>query len=1297
MHDFGIQGRAHRARRSRRFTQLAAYALLLASCDNPLGPDSADVGSVQVQPLSPSVAVGSSASLSATITDTQGKTLAGRRVFWSSQNPSIATVSQTGTVTGVTPGATTIAASSGGKSGVANVTVTARPVSVVRVTPNNTQLTVGKSTNLTAEALDAGSQTVAGKTFLWSSSNAAAVTVSSTGVVTALSAGTSTISAAVDGVSGSAIVVAIAVPIASISVAPSTSTVTVGSNTQLVASPLDDAGLPLTGRVVAWSSSDNAIATVSSTGLVVGLAPGKVTITASSEGMHGTASVTVSPVPIASISVAPSPVTIAAGGTVQLTATARDANDNVLGGRQFTWTSDQPAIATVSNAGLVTGATQGVVRVTAESDGETGVALVTVTPVAIARIDVTPPTVSLSIGGTSQLTATPKDGQGNALPGRQVTWITGAPSVATVSQTGLVTAVAGGNALVFAASEGISGSSSITVSSSALTLTPGSANVNVGGQLLLTATLRNGSGVAVPGQTISFTSSDVTAATVSPASATSDSNGQVFATVSGVAVGATTVTATSGSSQATSTIQVASVPVASVTVTPSPVSVPESQSTQLTATARDAAGNILTGRTIVWSSNNANVSVSATGLVTAVGNSGGQSATITATAPGSGAGGTSPSGTSTVSVTFLPVSSVTISPSPATVTVSGTTQLTATLLSATGSTLSATGRTVTWGPSANAAVATVNATGRVTGVATGTTTVPVTASSPGQSVPASSNVTINVSNVPVASVTVTPGPTATVHVGALYVRTFTAVTKDASGNVLTGRTIIWSSSDASKATVDPLTGVVTGVASGPVTITATSESVPGTSSVTVDLVTIASVDVTPNSFSLVPPQTQTLSTTPKDSAGNTISGSALGGRSAGSWTSSQPAVATVNGSGVVTAVAQGTASISTTYSGPNGGSGSATANVQAPVANVVIASFNPDSVIAPGTVAGQVTVSDASSNPLSGRTVNFASSNPLRATVTASGTSDAAGHVNFTVTGASGAGAPTISVNITATSETITSAPAAIDALNAVNSVSLTAASDSVIGPSGTITTTVTLRDQNSQVLTGRPTSYASNNTGVATVNSSGVVTIVGLGSAVITATAEGKNGTFTVRALAPVASVTMTSGFPGDSTIGTGSQQSTVVLKDASNNTLTGRPISYASSNTSVATVNGTGVVTVVGTGTTNLTATSEGVTSAAVALRSLEPVNSVAFNPTSVTVTTGGGQATSTITLTGASSAVLAGRQCSITSNGPSATVSPASAVSDVNGQIVVTITGQASTGTPTITASCEAKQGTLSVTVQ
>jgi hypothetical protein len=116
------------------------------------------------------------------------------------------------------------------------------------------------------------------------------------------------------------------------------------------------------------------------TGLVAG---GPVTITATSEGKSGTAAVTVVPIPVASVTVSPASPTITVGNTTQLTATTFDANGNTLSGRAIAWSSSNPAVASVSGNGLVTGLVAGgPVTITATSEGKNGTAAVTVAPPA---------------------------------------------------------------------------------------------------------------------------------------------------------------------------------------------------------------------------------------------------------------------------------------------------------------------------------------------------------------------------------------------------------------------------------------------------------------------------------------------------------------------------------------------------------------------------------------------------------------------------------------------------------------------------------------------------------------------------------------------------------------------------------------------------------------------------------------------------------------------------------------------------------------------------------------------------
>src|SRR5438132_945740 len=111
--------------------------------------------------------------------------------------------------------------------------------------------------------------------------------------------------------------------IASVVVSPASATVPVGQTLQLTATPEDANGNPLSGRTVTWSSGSSAVAAVNGSGLVTGVALGSATITAASEGQSGTAAITVTRVPVASVTVSPATANLQQGQTRQLTATTR--------------------------------------------------------------------------------------------------------------------------------------------------------------------------------------------------------------------------------------------------------------------------------------------------------------------------------------------------------------------------------------------------------------------------------------------------------------------------------------------------------------------------------------------------------------------------------------------------------------------------------------------------------------------------------------------------------------------------------------------------------------------------------------------------------------------------------------------------------------------------------------------------------------------------------------------------------------------------------------------------------------
>ena len=252
------------------------------------------------------------------------------------------------------------------------------------------------------------------------------------------------------------------IPVASVVVSPASVPLDVGETAQLTATAQDSNGATLSGRVITWSSGNTAVATVSSSGLVTARAAGSATVTATSEGKSGTAAVTVTQVPVASVEVTPATANISVGGTVQLTAVAKDSAGRILSGRPMSWISSNTQIATVA-AGLVAGVAAGTAFVVASTEGKSDTATITVTFVPVAAVTVSPSSTSVFVGANVQLTATTRDANGNTLTGRSISWASSNTAVATVNTTGRVTGVAAGSATITATSEGINGTSAISV------------------------------------------------------------------------------------------------------------------------------------------------------------------------------------------------------------------------------------------------------------------------------------------------------------------------------------------------------------------------------------------------------------------------------------------------------------------------------------------------------------------------------------------------------------------------------------------------------------------------------------------------------------------------------------------------------------------------------------------------------------------------------------------------------------------------------------------------------------------
>ncbi|MXX68733.1 MAG: hypothetical protein F4Y74_07220 [Gemmatimonadales bacterium] len=241
-------------------------------------------------------AVGRTVQLSAEVLDQLGRPVPGVSVTWSSGETSVATVDASGRVTAVANGEATITATSGNASGTALVHVD-QIASSVDVSPAADTLTaLGDTLRLTAEAVDANGHAVADAEFMWSSTDGSVVTVDADGLATAVDNGSADISATSDGASGSASLV-VAQRTAAVEISPPMATLTPSDTLRLTATAADANGHAVAGATFAWTSSDTAIASVDSTGLVEALAEGMATITAASGGAEGATDITVSAPP----------------------------------------------------------------------------------------------------------------------------------------------------------------------------------------------------------------------------------------------------------------------------------------------------------------------------------------------------------------------------------------------------------------------------------------------------------------------------------------------------------------------------------------------------------------------------------------------------------------------------------------------------------------------------------------------------------------------------------------------------------------------------------------------------------------------------------------------------------------------------------------------------------------------------------------------------------------------------------------------------------------------------------------
>jgi hypothetical protein len=689
-------------------------------------------------------------------------------------------------------------------------------------------------------------------------------------------------------------------------------------------------------------------------------------------------------------------------------------------------------------------------------------------PPVLKSIQVNPGTASVAAGVSQQFTATGKysDGSSHDLT-QSATWTSSDTTIAASSSGGMTNTKTPGTVIITATFSGVSGNATLTVDAAALTalaVSPASPSI--------------ASGTAVQFQAIgTFSDSSVQNVTAAVQWSTSDTtvvninlNGAQGLAL-GVTPGTCTVTAVSGGVSGSATLTITNAVLVSIAVTPVNPSIPLGTLQQFTAigTFSDSTTQDITN-TVAWTSSNTNVaSITISGVATA------RNLGATTIAATSGA----VSGSSSATVDASDISSLAVGPGNPTIAQTTSQQFSATGTFNDGSTHDLTNQVV-W-TSSDTTVASI---GKSNGLAKGLTPGNVTINAALGTLNASANLTVT--NATITSIAVTPTGR-TIPAGTKLGYTATGTFSDSTNQVIT-RDVTWASDSVSVATIGN-SGIATAVAPGNANISATLNSVTGSTSLSVNSVTLTAISVTPTTAALAPASTMFYGAT-----GTYSDGSTRAITNAVQWSSSATNVATITNSGQATGQSVGTATITALQGSVNGTAGlvvepSVLTSVQITPGSATIAEqtsvhFKAIGTFADGNTQNLTNSAIWTASPSSVATVSVAPGSRGLASGIAPGTA--------TITALFAGQVGTASLNVT--NATLTS-------------ITVTPSSPNVsLGGSVQFAATGNFSDGSTQNLTSQ-VNWTSSNASVAAIDARGVASSVAAGTTTITASTLGVSG----------------------------------------------------------------------------------------------------------------------------------------------------------------------------------------------
>ncbi|MCD6048459.1 MAG: Ig domain protein group 2 domain protein [Gammaproteobacteria bacterium] len=564
--------------------------------------------SISVEPTSASIPNGTSQQYSATGHYQGGYTQdITSQVTWASKDTRVAIIDATGKATGKHMGSDSITANLGNiVSTPVSLNVTTPLVTSITISPAASVVPVGLTQALTATAnyTDGSSQDVT-KAAAWSSSDATIVSVNAAGVAKGLKIGSTNITASYSGKTSPAANMSVTKAVLqSIAITPVTQSIAKGlTQTYTAIGTYSDQTSVDISQQVTWTSSDTSVAQFKNN-IATGMGQGGATISANLQGITSpTVKLTVTSAILQSIKITPATQSMPNGYTQQYTATGvysdqttQDLTKNV------SWSSSDTTIATVDSNGFAKSLKEGEVSIKAALDDINASADLKITPAVLQSIAIIPATLSMPNGYTEQYKAigTYSDRTTQEITS-SVSWSSSDTTIASINTNGVATGLNTGEVTIKAALDSVNASADLKITPAvllAISIAPSTQSMAAGytQQYAATGTYSDKTSKDITSSVV-WSSSDATVASI-------DSSGLAES----FKEGEVSIKAALGSVNASADLKITPAVLQSISITPSAQNMPAGYTQQYAATGTysDKTSKDITS-SVIWSSSDTTV------------------------------------------------------------------------------------------------------------------------------------------------------------------------------------------------------------------------------------------------------------------------------------------------------------------------------------------------------------------------------------------------------------------------------------------------------------------------------------------------------------------------------------------------------------------------------------------------------------------------------------------------------------------------------------------------------------------